>query len=74
MMAKDSRGKVVEYDSTIEPGSPERASQAEPEEKREGELSSISEIQSYLCKYSTTSSVFAEQSISNPDYQKTLYW
>lgn len=73
-MAKDPQGKIVEYDSTISPGSPARTSQEEPAEKREGEMSSISEIQSYLCKYSTTSSVFAEQSISNPDYQKTLYW
>jgi len=72
-MAKDPQGKIVEYDSTISPGSPARTSQEEPAEKREGEMSSISEIQSYLCKYSTTSSVFAEQSISNPDYQKTLY-
>lgn len=38
------------------------------------ELAGISEIHNYLSKYSTTSTVYAEQSISHPDYQRTLYW
>jgi len=71
---KDPTDKMVKYDSSIGEASPETMSKEEPETPRPGELSSISEIQCYLRKYSTTSSVFAEQSISNPDYQKTLYW
>ena len=72
---KDPTDTMVKYDSSIEESSPETTSMdVVPETPRTGELASISEIQCYLRKYSTTSSVFAEQSISNPDYQKTLYW
>jgi hypothetical protein len=42
--------------------------------KRNGEFSGIDEIRDYLLKYCTTSTVYAEQSISNPDYQKIMYW
>lgn len=37
-------------------------------------LWTIAELTQYLKKYSTTSTVFAEQSIANPDLNKALYW
>ena len=70
---------IFELDETIRPESPLISSSTTPSKAsssafQPGELASIAEIQKYLKKYSTTSTVFAEQSISNPDYQKTLYW
>lgn len=70
MSTETSESSIIKYDGSIKQDSPDPASEID----RANELASITEIQSYLQKYSTTSSVFAEQSISNPDYQRTLYW
>jgi hypothetical protein len=70
MTSRSSSKEIITYDQTIKLDSPV------PEAGGDAELgeNAITEIQLYLRKYSTTSSVFAEQSISNPDYQRTLYW
>lgn len=67
---------LIQYDASISEvnAAEEEALQKLKNEGHREELSSITEIQCYLTKYSTTSSVFADQSIANPDYQKTLYW
>lgn len=70
-MISDSGNKtIINYDQSIKPDSPVPEASAD---FAVGE-GAISDIQCYLRKYSTTSSVFAEQSITNPDYQRTLYW
>jgi len=69
-MISDSGNKtIINYDQSIKPDSPVPEASAD---FAVGE-GAISDIQCYLRKYSTTSSVFAEQSITNPDYQRTLY-
>lgn len=70
MASKSNSKDIIKFDHTIKQDSPV------PEASGENGLGEIAikEIQLYLRKYSTTSSVFAEQSISNPDYQRTLYW
>lgn len=73
MSAKSAEKVIVQFDESITSASPECKSQDMTGIATSNELASISEIQCYLRKYSTTSSVFADQSISNPDYQKTLY-
>ena len=74
----DNDDEIIRYDPNILQSSPEQItekSRLESQYRNQiGELLSIKEIQKYIRKYSTTSTVFAEQSISCPDYQKTLYW
>ncbi len=69
-MSEEKHRKIdIEYDESLKQDSPV------PEASSHDSLGgAVTEIQLYLRKYSTTSSVFAEQSISNPDYQRTLYW
>jgi hypothetical protein len=70
MSTESGASGIITFDENIKQDSPV------PEEQSEDLLgeTAISEIQCYLRKYSTTSTVFAEQSITNPDYQRTLYW
>jgi hypothetical protein len=70
MSTESGASGIITYDESIPQDSPVPEAQSEDVL---GEIA-ISEIQCYLRKYSTTSTVFAEQSITNPDYQRTLYW